>query len=209
MNAHEELPSKLDQESNIRIIRQMHIFKKYPRLILLGLTIIASYTFFMLGWLDWVKYLHNGSSALACVVAGVLFSFGFTAAFGFAIFVELAHTMHPLTGALLGGAGSLIADLTILTFVQEHLLEELKLLRQSWVFEIVTGARFHKHFPRPVRRVLLWVITAFVIASPLPDDIGIMLVSGLSHVDRRLFAFLCFALNTLGIFAILITARAV
>lgn len=190
-------------------IARMHLIQKYPRLLLLGLTIVASYALFMLGWLDWLKALQNGGSAIAFIFAGILFSFGFTAAFGFAIFVELAHTMNPITGAILGGTGSLIADLTILAFVQEHLAEELRLLRESWLLQVITGRRFHHRFPQWFRKMLLWTIAGVMIASPLPDDIAIMLVNGLSHIDRRLFAVLCFVLNTIGIWAILATARAV
>lgn len=186
----------------------MHLIRKYPRLLSFAASILLSYALYALGYLDWIRGLHNGESAIAFILGGVLFSFGFTAAFGFAIFVELANTMSPITGAFLGGVGSLIADMTILLFVQEHLMEELKMLKQSWILRMITGALFHHRFPRWLRETILWTISIVIIASPLPDEIGVALVGSLERIDKRLFALLCLVLNAAGIWIILMGARA-
>ena len=189
-------------------MRRMQFIRNYPRLLSFTASIIASYVLYALGYLDWINGLHSGESAVAFVLGGFLFSFGFTAAFGLAIFVELANTMTPITGALLGGAGSLIADLTILAFVQEHLMDELKMLKQSWVLRMITGALFHHRFPKWLRETILWTISIVIIASPLPDEIGVALVGSLERIDKRLFALLCFVLNAIGIWIILLATRA-
>ncbi len=185
----------------------MHLIRKYPRLLSFIFSIIASYVLYALGYLDWIKELHSGESAVAFVLGGFLFSFGFTAAFGFAIFVELANTMTPINGALLGGVGSLIADMTILLFVQEHLMQELKMLKESWIMRMITGALFHHRFPKWLRETILWTISIVIIASPLPDEIGVALVGSLERIDKRLFALLCLVLNAAGIWVILMAAR--
>ena len=190
-----------------RIVKMHIIIRRYPRLLSFAASIVASYVLYALGYLDWIKGLHSGESAVAFILGGFLFSFGFTAAFGFAIFVELANTMSPITGALLGGVGSLIADMTILLFVQEHLLEELKMLKESWIMRMINGTLFHHRFPRWLRETILWTISIVIIASPLPDEIGVALVGSLERIDKRLFAFFCFVLNAVGIWVILMATR--
>jgi uncharacterized membrane protein YdjX (TVP38/TMEM64 family) len=54
-----------------------------------------------------------------------------------------------------------------------------------------------------MREYILWSFAGLLIASPLPDEIGVTLVSGLTEIRLRTFAALCFVLNTIGILIIL------
>ena len=60
-----------------------------------------------------------------------------------------------------------------------------------------------------MRGILLWSFAGIVIASPLPDEFGVTLVSSVSTMRPRQFAVLCFLLNTAGIFVIFLIAQSV
>src|SRR3990167_5834482 len=162
--------------------QEMRVFRDYPRLLLLGVSIAAAYILYLWGWFDPFASLTNGGGYVALFIAGILFSFGFTAAFGFAIFVELAHVTNPFFGAVAGGLGALTADLTIFQLMRfEFFHEELHRLK---------GTRF----PERLRSYILWSFAGIVIASPLPDEIGVVLVSSLAEINQRTFALFCFFL---------------
>ncbi len=46
-----------------------------------------------------------------------------------------------------------------------------------------------------------------MIASPLPDEIGVALLSGTTKLSDRAFGIFCVTMNTLGILVILLLAR--
>jgi uncharacterized membrane protein YdjX (TVP38/TMEM64 family) len=66
----------------------------------------------------------------------------------------------------------------------------------------------HERIPKRIQKLILWCFAALVIASPLPDELGVALVSGVTKIEQRSFAILCLAMNTLGILIILLLARA-
>ncbi len=59
-----------------------------------------------------------------------------------------------------------------------------------------------------LKKYLLPVLAGFVIASPLPDEIGVCLLAG-SKISPRAFSLFSYAFNTLGILAILAIGNAV
>ncbi|OGJ65943.1 hypothetical protein A3A67_03710 [Candidatus Peribacteria bacterium RIFCSPLOWO2_01_FULL_51_18] len=188
--------------------QEMRVFRDYPRLLLLGVSIAAAYILYLWGWFDPFASLTNGGGYVALFIAGILFSFGFTAAFGFAIFVELAHVTNPFFGAVAGGLGALTADLTIFQLMRfEFFHEELHRLKGTRFLQRVRSILYHERFPERLRSYILWSFAGIVIASPLPDEIGVVLVSSLAEINQRTFALFCFFLNTAGILLILLATR--
>jgi hypothetical protein len=54
---------------------------------------------------------------------------------------------------------------------------------------------------------LVRLVGALIIASPLPDEIGVGLL-GLGKLNKLSFLATCYALNTVGILIIMLTAKA-
>lgn len=46
-------------------------------------------------------------------------------------------------------------------------------------------------------------VAGFIIASPLPDEIGVTLLAGVTKIETRVVAVVALTLNTVGIFAVL------
>jgi hypothetical protein len=95
----------------------------------------------------------------------------------------------------------------IFQFIRFSFLDELCRLKASAIFLRLRGWLHRETFPERFREYLLWSVGGLLIASPLPDEIGVMLLSSITEIDSRRFGLLCFALNAAGIFLILSAAR--
>lgn len=188
----------------------MRIFRHYPKLLLLIATTVLAYTFFAAGYFDWIHGMRGGTGYLTVFIAGLLFSAGFTTPFSIAIFVEVSHSIDPVLGALVAAIGALIADMFIFTVMRiEFFREEFERLSYTplvvWVHRMLN----HRHVPDKVREYLMLSFAGIIIASPFPDEIGVMMISGLTEIDKKTFALISYSLNALGILIILMLSRVV
>lgn len=131
-------------------------------------------------------------------IAGALFVYGFTAALATAILLILAQQQNILLAGLVGGFGALIGDLLIFQFIRHSFSDEIKELSEEPIFKGIKT-----RVPPAVRNYLAPVLGGIIIASPLPDEIGISLLAT-TTISTRTFAILSFLLNTAGIFVILL-----
>jgi len=181
---------------------------KYPKLTLLLGTFIAAYVLHSLGVFDRLEQMLNGHGYWSMLLAGMLFSFGFTAAFGLAIMVDLAIHVDPFLGAIVGGIGAMLTDIGIFSLVRFAIFhDEIHRLRGSRLLRFFRAALHHSSISDNVRTILLWSFAGIIIASPLPDEFGVTLVSSVTKVRSKEFAFLCLLLNIVGILCILLGVR--
>ena len=134
-------------------------------------------------------------------IAGILFSFGFTAPFSVGFFVILKPENLILSGVI-GGFGAMIADLAIFNIIKISFLDEFGRLRKE---KLINGLRkfFKKEVGAKAYHYLLFALVGITIASPLPDEIGVSLLSGLTHIKQKALALISFILNTIGIIILL------
>ena|SRR3989344_1514118 len=136
-------------------------------------------------------------------IAGILFVSVFTVAPATIALGEIAQSNSVIIVALIGGLGALIGDLLIFRFVKDKLSEDLlNLVKTSKSERLASMAKI---------KGLKWVLPlmgALIIASPLPDEIGVAMLS-LSKMKNSLFIPLSFVLNSAGILVIGLIAKAV
>ncbi len=184
------------------------MLRRYPKFLTLGLTFVAAFVLYRMGMFQKFETALNGGGILTFFLAGALWSFGFTSAFGLALLVAAAHENNPLLGALIGALGAVLVDMSIFSFVRFSFEEELKLIRGTRAFLYLHSILHRETVSERLRRYLLWSIAGFVIASPLPDELGVTLLSSLTEIKPKKFAVLCYLLNAAGILVILLLARA-
>lgn len=132
----------------------------------------------------------EGWGYLTALLGGVFYASSLTSATGTLVLANTSASLNPVVAAIIGGLGSLLYDLLIFTIVQKE-VEHRPLLHRLVEF-------FQRH------RRLRWTAAiggALIIASPLPDELGIALLDGIG-ASRRGFIPLSFGLNTLGILVI-------
>lgn len=144
----------------------------------------------------------QGMGALGAFAAGMFFTSIFTTAPAIAALGEVSLLQGIFNTALFGAVGSVVGDLIIFRFVRDRFSEH--------VSEIMTHQsmwqRFHLLFKRCFFRWITFFVGGFILASPLPDELGIA-VLGFSKMRVKYFALLSFAFNFLGILAIGFIAR--
>lgn len=130
------------------------------------------------------------------IVAGILYSSFLLSPVSVAMLVVLAQTNNPIMTALLAGIGTMIADLLIVRFFRAEISSDLNLVSKELHLQKVSLflKTFHLDFFIPL-------LGAVIIASPLPDELGLVML-GASKLSYRELAVLSYVLNTAGILLI-------
>lgn len=144
----------------------------------------------------------QGSIVLASFVAGLFFTSMFTTAPATVVLGELSLQSGIPLVALVGATGAVVSDSLLYLFVRERIAVDARMLATGPRLKLVVRALKHSRL-----RFVLPVIGALIIASPLPDELG-MLLLGVSSVKSRSFLLISFGMNALGIVAIGLAARA-
>src|SRR3989338_7198742 len=183
---------------------------QYPKFLLLLCSFALAYVLFDQGFFHGITIALNQRGYTATFLGGLLFSFGFTTPFAIGFFVEVAHEVNPFVAAPLAGIGAFLADLIIFEIVRNAFFEdELHRFRTTRIFRFFYRALHHRGLTERLRTYILWSFAGIIIASPLPDEIGVSLLSGVTDIEERKFGVICYVFNTLGIFAMLMAARAI
>ena len=134
---------------------------------------------------------------LSAFIAGGLFVSTFTVAAGAIILFFLAETFTPWEIGLIAGLGAVVGDLTIFKFVKNGLAGEITDIYNH----IDAKHHLRKLFHSKYFSWTLPVVGALIIASPLPDELGVTLM-GISRLNTFQFLIISFFLNSIGIFLI-------
>lgn len=175
---------------------------KYKKIPLLILIIVIAYIVFQN--IHNIGFLKNISpdNYFIILVAGILYSFGFTAPFAVGLFVVL-NPSSIILASIVGGIGSLITDLSIYNLTKLSFMDEFEQLQKE-KFMKKGMFYFDKIFSKNAKRIILYLTAGILIASPLPDEMGVTLLSGLTSIKVSQLAILSFILNTVGILVILL-----
>ena len=175
---------------------------KYTKLTLLLLsTILAYYLFSNDSVVDVINHL-DGLSYLGVLIAGLLFAFGFTTPFAIGFFITYSPE-NIILAALIGGFGAFLTDSLIFKIIKISFMDEFKSLRKNFK---IRSHWHYKFFKSKTRLYITYVLVGIILASPLPDEVGVSLLSGFTKVKFWVFALLSFLMNSIGIFIMLYLA---
>jgi hypothetical protein len=136
-------------------------------------------------------------------LAGMFFTSIFTTAPSIVALGEIAQMQSVFIVAFFGALGALIGDLVIFRFIKDRLSDHLMELMKHQVAGTKLKFKHHLTF----FRYLTFFVGGIIIASPLPDEIGIGLL-GLSKMNMKWFIPVAFIGNFVGILLIGIVANA-
>jgi len=132
-------------------------------------------------------------------LSGFLYSYAFTAAPAAAILLILAKEQNLLIAGLIAGVGALLSDLFIFHFMRHFFSDEVQKLSNEKIVQFA-----QKRVPSSIRKYLFASLAAFLIASPLPTEIGATLMASIKSISTRKFAIIAYFLHTGAIFVILL-----
>lgn len=180
----------------------LFVLLKYPKLLLLASTVFLAYVMFRTESTQSFFHGLGDFGHVSAFFGGMLFAFGFGAPFGVAILATVANDINIFIGAVLGGLGALLSDYILFKFIRLTFNDEILRFKNSAAFGLFHGMLIRR-IPPKISFYISLGIAGIVIASPLPDEFGVALLAGITTVRERTFAIISFALNTLGILAIL------
>jgi len=195
---HEKESFKMMEKTSVRI--------KYPKLILLLVTIIVG-VMILYGGRNYAPF-HQFLISLGYVgtfLGGFFYAYGFTAAPATAVLLVLAQEQNLIFAVLLGGLGAVLSDWLIFSFIRYSLLSEINKLKKEKVVKMIAKnsqglfGSYHKYiFP---------TFSGFIVASPLPTEIGVSMMASIKKLSVRKFMIIAYLLHSVGISIILFIGR--
>ncbi|MFH1192981.1 MAG: hypothetical protein V1656_01530 [Candidatus Jorgensenbacteria bacterium] len=170
--------------------------------IIVAFSIACAVAFVETGALGWFLNSTRGLGLFGSFLAGIFFTSAFTVAPATVILGGMARELPVWGVAVFGGLGALLGDSVIFRFVERRLVDDFEYLLGKTDTE-----RFVSIFHRRLFRWLFQFAGALVVASPLPDELGLAMM-GISKMRASLFVPLSLFLNFVGILAVGLIARA-
>lgn len=142
-----------------------------------------------------------GTGLLGSFVAGIFFTSVFTIAPASAALAILASAGNPIAVAVVGAAGALLGDLILFFVLRDGVKKD---------FDYLIGhkglMRLHAIGRIRVVRFLTPLFGALVIASPLPDELGLAMM-GLLNTRTSILIPISYSMNFLGILGLTAVVR--
>ncbi len=182
-----------------RYKKPQHIAKD---IIILLVSLFAGFILYKSNIVINVGQNANGISLIVAFIAGIFFTSAFTIAPAGVVLAELMKTTPVFEVALMGSIGAVIGDLIIFLFIRDSLCDDL-----NYMLKVVHFQRYKVLFHRRFFRFVTPLIGGLIIASPLPDEIGLAMM-GLSKVRTSVLIPITFGMNFVGIILIAVLTHA-
>lgn len=170
-------------------------------LFFIGLSIVATFFLVRLGFIESILDIPSEWSAVASFVVGMFWTSVFTISPASIALAHLSHSIDPVTLASWGAFGAMLGDLIIFFYIRDVFAEDIK--------GAIKNSRFKKFLSKTHFSFLRWfgpVVGAVVIASPLPDEIGLSLM-GVSKMKTRYLIPTAFVFNFIGIYLLALVSQ--
>lgn len=179
---------------------------KYPRLLFLLLTFILAYFLFIGRDFPALNKILTSLGYFGTLLSGILFAYGFTAGFATVALLILAKNQNIILSGLIAGFGAMLGDLLIFRFIRHSFKDEIIKLSKEKIILYINN-RIYKIFL--IKKYIILIIAGFIIASPLPDELGALLLALSYNIKTKTFVAISYILNTLGIFVILLIGKVI
>ena len=154
------------------------------------------------GFLMRILISVSGIEIIGSFIAGIFFTSAFTTAPAMAVLGEISQANSLFHTAFFGASGAVIGDIIIFQFIKDQLSDHLsELLKHNGIWKRTKLLLKMKYF-----RWSTFLLGGFILASPLPDELGISIL-GFSKMKISLFIIISFFFNFIGIFIIGFIAR--
>ena len=161
-------------------------------------SLIAAFMFSKVDIPTLVSFWGESSRELALFVGGLGFVSLFTVAPASVALGQLSLSSPLWEVVFFGSLGATCVDTIIFIFFRDTVAREIP---QKKLFAFYHGSKFRRTF-------FTRLIGLLIIATPLPDEIGLAFL-GISHMKLRHFLPLVFLVNCIGILAISAVANSI
>lgn len=163
---------------------------------IVGLSVLLAWLLATSSFVHALMALTPEWELIGSFINGFFFTSVFTIAPSTVIFAEFARTYALIPTALAGGLGAMCGDFIIFSLVRREARQRVR--------KATKGMKWLRRYRR--WSWLMWVSGGIIIASPLPDELGVAMI-GISSLTTPRFLELSFVMNTLGILAVMLAVR--
>jgi hypothetical protein len=176
-----------------------HRHRKHKNISMFVFGLVAALLFSQSQFFQSFIQSMSGYPAISAFIAGMLFASTFTIAAGGLIIINLAHTANPILLIVFGGLGAVSCDLLIFYFFKDKVAKEISPIYDEFISKSHLKKIMHT-------RAFAWtlpVIGAFIIASPLPDELGVSLM-GFSQMKVLQFFLISLGSHLIGMSSLIV-----
>lgn len=162
-----------------------------------SISVLVAFILYQTGWFHGILASLHEFGYIGAFIAGMFFVSVFTAAPAAVVLLTFAETLPMLPLVLIAGTGSVAGDMIILSAINKHMKDGINFFpKEKGIQKIIKTLRHTKY------KFFLTIVGALIIASPLPDELGLALM-GVSKVKPVTAIAITFLLNTLGLWLLL------
>jgi hypothetical protein len=132
-------------------------------------------------------------------LAGLLYTYSFTAAPASAFLLLIGKSGHFLFSLSLASVGALVGDIVAYRIFRLS----RRVAQEDREYYTDLFSRIHRSFPSLNNQALRIVVVVIIFVSPLPNELGNFILSRSREVSFRMFLAVSFVLNALGILVLL------
>jgi len=212
-----EYPEKIYRTTRKTIRRIGKYQWKYKNLIILALSFVFAY--YMLRNPQIISFIEGlGNFGYpAAFLLGLLFTYAFTAVPATVAIFSLGEILNPILIALIGAVGSVIGNYIIFKLVRDRLVKEINMLSKEvknltkpgsvlFFWEEIRIRIWRAISKSKVWNVLVPVFAGFILASPIPDEVGVAIFGAVKFNPEK-FIVVSYLLHFVGILAIAYSSR--
>ncbi len=199
---HKEIHNLLRKNHPKAVHKAKKLFRfKYPKLLILVLMIAISYFVFSRPYVqNWINSLGN-LGYLGILIAGVCNTFGFVSPIGMGLLLTIKPSILILA-TLIGGIGAMIGDLFIFYVIKNSFKDEFKEMEKDKTISKIEGI-VKKNKKVLIRHYAFYILAGIFMVSPLPDEIGLSMLAGLTTIKPFKLALMSLISHGAVIFLIL------
>jgi len=171
-------------------------------LAVIGLSVFVAYLLAKTDALHAVLLGSGERMILGSFISGLFFTSVFTTPVAIVALGEIALRESPIVVAGVGALGALIGDLFLFSVFDGHISRDADALMKTFSL-----GKMRSLIRSRIFRWLTPLLGALVIASPLPDEIGLAMM-GLTHTRISVLVPISYAMNFIGISIIAAAVRA-
>jgi uncharacterized membrane protein YdjX (TVP38/TMEM64 family) len=202
IKSHKKIHATLKEHHPQAVKKARKIFAlRYPKLFLLIFFIGLSYYLFSTPIISkWIDSFNN-LGYFGTFISGAMTAFGFTAPIGIGLLSKIIPE-NIFIATIIAGLGAMLIDLVIFNTIKFSFTDELKRLEKTKAIkEIEKIVKKNKHVK--VVHYLLYILAGLVIVTPIPDEVGVSMLAGLTTINPFKFALISFCLHNIAFFFIL------
>ena len=175
---------------------------KYPKLTLLGISILITYLIFRHPAVSSFFLGLGDLRYLGIFIAGMLFAYGFTTPFAIGLFL-ISDPQNMLLAVIVGTTGSFVSDYIIFKFIKNSFMDEFNQIENTKSMKKFSHA-MNRNLNKKIKLYLLYAFAGLILASPAPDELGVALLTGLGHIKETMLAILSISTKAVAIYLILL-----